>query len=219
VKTAALVLAVVMATMATGCVSTKATVLDHGSVKTELDPKAVKIYRTAEAVPGRYEEIALLNSKGDSLLTNERRMMESMRKKAAALGANGVILDAVSEPSMTVQVVARIFNTSTDRKGKALAIFVLPEGQQAEAAPVFEPAAPAPAPVAVAPASVVAASPGSTAPVQLTVVVEPSRTQAGASFLDDRSGVAALPPPPAKRPAIVRTSCQRDAQGRCLPTP
>jgi acetaldehyde dehydrogenase (acetylating) len=59
-------------------------------------------------------------------MTNEEAMFKSMRKKAAELGANAVILDAVTEPSTGGKVASAIFGVGGERKGKALAIYVFP---------------------------------------------------------------------------------------------
>ena len=96
------------------------------SDRSELLPEQVALYRVASQVPGQYEEIALLNSAGDSGFTDEAKMFLSMKKKAAEIGANGVILDAVSEPSAGAKVAAAIFGVSAQRKGKAIAIYVFP---------------------------------------------------------------------------------------------
>ena len=112
-----------------GCVSTNAALLGSTAsnvVRPQVPPEQVSLYRTASQVPGRYEEVALLNSSGDSLYTNESQMLKSMRKKAGQLGANGVILDALSEPSAGAKVAAAIFWVSAERKGKAIAIYVYP---------------------------------------------------------------------------------------------
>lgn len=110
-----------------GCVTTNASVLGTASASRPVVlPANVYLYRTAEQVPRRYEEIALLNSAGDSAFTDEAKMFTSMRKKAGELGANGVILDAVSEPSAGAKVAGAIFGVSAQRKGKALAIYVFP---------------------------------------------------------------------------------------------
>ena len=47
-----------------------------------------------------------LGSKGESSWTDEAAMFRSMRKKAAELGANAIILDAVSEPSAGARVAS-----------------------------------------------------------------------------------------------------------------
>ena len=75
------------------------------------------IYRSANQVPGKYEEVAVLNSKGESGLTDEAAMFKSMQKKAGELGANAIILDAVSEPSAGAKVASAVFGTGAGRKG------------------------------------------------------------------------------------------------------
>ena len=110
------------------CVSTNATMLGPSPVaRPAVPPDQVRIFRTAAQVPGRYEEIALLNSTGESSWTNEQAMFESMRKKAGELGANGVILDAVTEAGAGAKVAAAVFGVGTQRKGRAVAIFLLPD--------------------------------------------------------------------------------------------
>lgn len=112
----------------TSCVTTNATMLGTATeVRPKLAPADVRIYRTADQVKGKYEEIALINAKAPSGSTNEADMLEAMRKKAAEVGANGLILDAISEPSAGAKVAGALFGTGTERKGKAVAIFVFPD--------------------------------------------------------------------------------------------
>jgi hypothetical protein len=118
----------------TGCVTTNATRLGSGAALAPVPVESVAIYRTASQVPGKYQEVALLNSKGESSWTDEAAMFRSMRKKAAELGANAIILDAVSEPSAGAKVASAIFGTGAERKGRAIAIFVLP-AESAERSP------------------------------------------------------------------------------------
>jgi hypothetical protein len=110
----------------TSCVTTNATRLGTGTALAPVPVESVAIYRTASQVPGKYQEVALLNSKGESSWTDEAAMFRSMRKKAAELGANAIILDAVSEPSAGAKVASAIFGTGAERKGRAIAVFVLP---------------------------------------------------------------------------------------------
>lgn len=122
---------VVASSLLVGCVTTNATVLGTATeMRPAIPPERVAIYRLANQVPGSYEEIALLNSSGDSGFTNEAQMFESMRKKAGELGANAVILDAVSEPGAGAKVAAAIFGVSAQRKGKAVAIYVFPGSER-----------------------------------------------------------------------------------------
>lgn len=108
------------------CVSTQATMLS-GSARPPITEDQVKIYRTADQIPGRYEEVALLTSAGDYSMTNEAEMFASMRKKAAALGANGVLLQQVVEPTTGAKVANAFLGTSANRKGESVAIFVFAE--------------------------------------------------------------------------------------------
>ena len=108
------------------CVSTNAVRLGAAPARPPVAEEAVAVYRTAAQVPGKYEEIALLNATGESSWTNEAKMMNSMRKKAGKMGANAIILDAISEPGAGAKVAAAVLGVGAERKGKAIAIYVLP---------------------------------------------------------------------------------------------
>lgn len=123
-----------LASLAAGCVTTHATKLGTSMSRTPLLPDSVAIYRTAAQVPGKYEEVALLHSKGASTMTNEPQMFESMKAKAAELGANAVILDAISEPSAGAKIAGAFLGYAPERTGNAIAIYVFPAGQEPPAA-------------------------------------------------------------------------------------
>ncbi len=110
----------------TACVSTNATLLDvaPSARRAPVPAEQVRIYRLASQVPGRYDELALINSEGAHGMTNEKKMLESMRRKAGELGANALILEAITEPSAGAKVAATVFGVSAERKGKAVAIYV-----------------------------------------------------------------------------------------------
>ena len=123
---------IVIAVVASACVSTNAVVLaptpaGAAAARPKVLPEQVRIYRTADQVKAKYEEIALLNSTGESSWTNEKGMVESMRRKAGELGANGIILDAINEASSGAKVAGAFLGTGTQRKGKSIAIFVFPD--------------------------------------------------------------------------------------------
>jgi hypothetical protein len=50
-----------------------------------------------------------------------------MRKKAAELGANGVLLQQVVEPTKGAKVANAFLGTSANRKGESVAIYVFVE--------------------------------------------------------------------------------------------
>jgi hypothetical protein len=116
----------VAALLTSGCVSVSAARLESGPPRVAFAPDQVRIYRTAQQVNRPYDEVALLSASGDYAMTNESQMYEGMRKKAAKMGANGVILDAVSEPTTGQRVAQAFLGTQAARKGKALAIYIDP---------------------------------------------------------------------------------------------
>jgi hypothetical protein len=122
-KSVATALVLLISTLLVACVSTQATMLT-GSARPPILPENVKIYRSLDQIPGKYEEVALLTSAGDYSLTDEAKMFKSMREKAASLGANGVVLQQVVEPGTGAKVANAILGTSANRKGQALAIYV-----------------------------------------------------------------------------------------------
>lgn len=110
-----------------GCVSVNATRLGPATARPPVPAEEVAIYRTADQIPGRYEEVALLNASGDASMTNESQLFRAMRRKAGQLGANAIILDAVSEPGAGTRVAAAVLGVGVDRRGKAVAVYVLPD--------------------------------------------------------------------------------------------
>lgn len=110
----------------TACVSTNATVLNKSMTRPPIPKDSVVIYTSADKVPGKYDEVAVLNSKGDEGMTDERKMYESMRSQAAKLGANGVILQETKDPGTGSKVAHVLIGTSSNRHGKSVAIYVWP---------------------------------------------------------------------------------------------
>lgn len=51
-------------------------------------------------------------------------MIQSMRDKAAEVGANGIILSGIDEPSALTKVIGQVAKTGSQRKGKAMAIYI-----------------------------------------------------------------------------------------------
>jgi hypothetical protein len=104
---------------AVACVHTNAAVVEATNKLAPICPNGVKVFPDTAGVPPYYQEIALLNSSGASLYTTESGMIKNQRKKAASLGANGIVLHGFREPSAFVEIVGGAF---AKRKGAALAI-------------------------------------------------------------------------------------------------
>lgn len=131
---AGLVTALVVA-MLTGCVSSRSTRIGTAPIRPAVAAEQVVIYRTADQVDGRYEEVALLNAAGDHTFASEERLYKSLRKEAADLGANAIILDQVIEPNVEprmsgkwwLEVSHAVYNNvinPPNRRAKAIAIYV-----------------------------------------------------------------------------------------------
>ena len=106
------------------CVSTNAALIDPTVHLARTCPSAIRLYTTPDRVGQPYREIAVLNAKGESNWSDEDDMIESMRDKAAEVGANGIILSGIDEPSALTKVIGQVAKTGSQRKGKALAIYV-----------------------------------------------------------------------------------------------
>ena len=114
----------VVVTVFAACTRTNAALMDNSVHLARTCPDAVKLYMSPDKVGGAYTEVALLNSTGSTGFTTEGGMMKSMRKKAADVGANGIIMGGIDEPGAGAKVAGAFLGTGTERKGKSVAIFV-----------------------------------------------------------------------------------------------
>jgi hypothetical protein len=123
---------IVASTVLTACVQTNASLMDTSVRMARTCPAAVKLFSSPSKVTSDYQEIALLNASGSSMYTNESNMTGSMRKKAAEVGANGIIMGNIDEPSAGAKVAAAVFGAHTERKGKAVAIYIPADSARAQ---------------------------------------------------------------------------------------
>lgn len=105
-----------------GCVSTNAALMDSSVKLAPICVDGVALFTTADRVGKDYKEIAILNSKGESSMTTEADMYKSQQKKAASLGANGIIINNINEPKAGTKIIAAIVGVGAERKGSAMAI-------------------------------------------------------------------------------------------------
>jgi len=111
----------------TACVTTNAIKLGTPQVRPPVPMEEVAVYMNPGSVPGKYEEVALLNSTGDAMWGGEAKMIKSMKKKAGKIGANAIILNDIDEPKAIEKIIGSYLGTITQRKGKALAIYLVPD--------------------------------------------------------------------------------------------
>jgi hypothetical protein len=117
-----------------------------GKPRTPIDPSQVKVYTTA---PPGYEEIAVINatSSMSGAFGDQKKMdvvMERLRKEAAALGANGILLKSTGTKGGGVgagigtgigvggglSIGTGIFTSGDNKTGRGLAIYVPTQSPQ-----------------------------------------------------------------------------------------
>jgi hypothetical protein len=108
-----------------GCVSTQVTMLESVKYAPTL-PDSVRIFLTENDVGAPFKKIALIHMQGEASLTTESKMIAAAKKKAAKIGANGIILGKIKEPSTGEKIVGAVFGTTTERRGEVTAILIKP---------------------------------------------------------------------------------------------
>jgi hypothetical protein len=82
-------------------------------------------------VPHDYYELAWISAEGNSVYTSEGKIAAQVRKKAAEVGANAVIVNDFKESGATAKVVgAALGSSSADTKVSALAIYMPAEADR-----------------------------------------------------------------------------------------
>ena len=78
---------------------------------------AVEVYNSRADVPSSYYELAWITAEGNSVWTTDNQLRSEMRKRAAESGANGIIVNAVSQNKVGVNVLGEAVgaNTATQR--------------------------------------------------------------------------------------------------------
>ena len=111
-----------------GCVRTAVTPFATGPRYPALPLDSVVVYTDPAAVPGTFEQLAIVSAKGDFTLYEEADLVRALRKEAGELGANGLLLAGVRSPSGTQRVVGVLFGGEHGlRRGQAVAIRVRPD--------------------------------------------------------------------------------------------
>lgn len=87
--------------------------------------EAVIMYASRNEVPKDYYELAFISAEANSVYTSDGKVLSQIRKKAAEVGANGIIANPVKESSATVKVLGEaIGSQSATKKATALAIYM-----------------------------------------------------------------------------------------------
>ena len=106
-----------------GCVFTQATMLD-GTAYLPVDAEEVILYLDEADIDGEWESIAIIHAQGDATWTRESKMLKAARKRAGKIGANGILIEDINEPSAAAQIAGEILGTGSTRRGRMIAIRV-----------------------------------------------------------------------------------------------
>ena len=106
-----------------GCVFTQATMLD-GTAYLPVDADDVVLYLGEADIEGEWESIAIIHAQGDATWTRESKMLKAARKRAGKIGANGILIEDINEPSAGAQIAGEILGTGSTRRGRMIAIRV-----------------------------------------------------------------------------------------------
>jgi hypothetical protein len=104
------------------CVTVNKSVLNNTRMMRPVAKDQVQVFFSSDTIPA-HERIAILNGKGDEMLTNESQLIDKLREEAGKLGANAIILNEVKDPGTGAKVAKALFGTAANRKGAAIAIY------------------------------------------------------------------------------------------------
>ena len=86
---------------------------------------AVAAYGSRDKVPYDYYEVALITGEANSVYAGNGDVLKSVRKQAASVGANGVVIDSLRATHATVKILgAALGANDADRKARAIAIWM-----------------------------------------------------------------------------------------------
>ncbi|HET9983806.1 MAG TPA: hypothetical protein VFQ38_09475 [Longimicrobiales bacterium] len=108
------------------CVRTSTVELGAPHHYPPVPPERVQVFLEESDVPGPFEKIALISAEGPHGFTSEKDMVDKARKEAGKRGANGIIVQDITEPSAGAKVAAAVFGTSASRHGTVVAIRFTP---------------------------------------------------------------------------------------------
>lgn len=105
-----------------GCVSTNAVQLGQPNRYPPVKPEDVQVFQKESDVTVDFDKVAIINAEGDYTFVNDERMINAMKKKAAKLGANAIIIEEFKEPSTVEKIADAVVGVGGEKKGKVLAI-------------------------------------------------------------------------------------------------
>jgi hypothetical protein len=127
-----ILLSLAAAAVLAACTSTKAVLLEGGTYP-ETSPRQVRVFLHEENVPGEFERIALVTARSDASWADETDLIRAMRRRAAKLGADAIIVGDIHDPSTLERVAEILTDYEPQRRGRALAIRLV-DGERRDSA-------------------------------------------------------------------------------------
>ena len=118
--------AVVLVLATAGCgVKSQATDISPSISRNPTCENAVEVYNSRADVPSSYYELAWIQAEGNSVWTTDSQLRSEMRKRAAQSGANGIIVNDVSQNKTGVNVLGEAIGAKTaTARASGLAIWM-----------------------------------------------------------------------------------------------
>lgn len=113
--------------LATGACSVKShsTDISPSISRNPTCENAVEVYNSRADVPSSYYELAWITAEGNSVWTTDAQLRSEMRKRAAQSGANGIIVNDVSQNKTGVNVLGEAIGAKTaTARASGLAIWI-----------------------------------------------------------------------------------------------
>lgn len=107
------------------CVTTHAIQLGTPGRYPPVDPNQVQVFLKEEDVTVKFDKVAAIEAQGDYQFANDEKMIKALKKKAAKLGANALILGEFKDPSTAGKVTNALIGVGGERKGRVIAIRLL----------------------------------------------------------------------------------------------
>lgn len=114
-----------------GCVRTGAALFDPTASYASTCERAIIIYASPAKAPAGYREVALLSS--DATMKSDDDILRDQRRKAAQIGATGILLNRVGDVQPVVAADGTA-STSDARVVRSVAIFVAGDSARVRAA-------------------------------------------------------------------------------------
>ena len=114
-----------------GCVRTGAALFDPTASYASTCERAIIVYASPAKAPAGYREVALLSS--DVTMKSDDDVLRDQRRKAAEIGATGILLNRVGDVQPAVSTDGTL-STGDTRVVRSVAIFVAGDSARVRAA-------------------------------------------------------------------------------------